>query len=109
MNLIYTLLLAFPLGFFVRSRSTAILSYLLAGSYLFSFQNTSVTLDWLGHVKPSAFGAFPEGFPARAENAELFGYAAVNVVITVVGIGLVILGSMLQLRRAAKRDVIAVG
>jgi hypothetical protein len=108
MNLIYTVLVALPLGFFLSSRSTAVLSYLLVGSYLFSFQSTSLVLEWLGHKSPSAFGPFPEGFPAEAATSEVMGYGVVNAVITLVGVGLVVLGARIRTRREARRDVVAV-
>ena len=108
MNLIYTVLVAFPLGFFVRDRSTALLSYLLFGSYLFSYQSTSVLLDWLGHSSPSAFGPFPDDFPAKASRSEFAGYGVVNLVLTLIGIGLVLLGHRVATRRRTKRDAIAV-
>jgi hypothetical protein len=44
-NLAYTILFALPLGLLIRRQSTAILSYLLAGSYLLGFQHTSVMLS----------------------------------------------------------------
>jgi len=109
MNLVYTLLLAFPLGFFVTSRSTALLGYLLAGSYLFSFQSTGVLLDWLGHSSPSAFGPFPDGFPAKASTSETIGYGVVNLVITLVGVGLVLLGHYVASRRRTRRSAVSVG
>lgn len=108
MSLVYTILIAFPLGFFLRERSTALLSYLLAGSYLFSYQNTGVLLDWLGHHSPSAFGPFPNGFPAEASRAETTGYGLLNLVITVAGIGLVLLGQWWATRRRAAKKTIAV-
>jgi hypothetical protein len=43
--LAYTILFALPLGSLVRRQSTAVLSYLLAGSYLLRFQQTSVMLS----------------------------------------------------------------
>lgn len=109
MNLIYTMLVALPLGFFLPSRSTAVLSYLLLGSYLFSFQSTWLILQWLGHTSRSAFGPFPEGLPARASTSEVLGYGFVNAVITLVGIGLVLLGALIRSRREAGRDVVTVG
>ncbi|CAN5617140.1 hypothetical protein BH11ACT8_BH11ACT8_31230 [soil metagenome] len=109
MNLVYTVLVAFPLGFFIASRSTAVLGYLLAGSYLFSYQSTGVLLDWLGHSSPSAFGPFPDGFPARASHSETIAYGVLNLVITVVGIGLVLLGHRVADRRRATRDAVLVG
>ena len=109
MNLVYTVLLAFPLGFFVHSRGIAVLSYLLAGSYVFSYQNTTVLLDWLGHSSPSAFGPFPDGFPANSSTSETIGYAVVNLIITLAGIGLVVLGHRIARRRTAKQTAITVG
>ena len=76
MTLLYTILIALPLGYFVKSRSTAVLAYLLAGSYLFSYQSTIVLLDWFGHESPSAFGPFPNDFPAEASSSETLGYGA---------------------------------
>ena len=108
MNLIYTVLLALPLGLLVASRSTAILTYLLIGSYLFSFQNTSVLLNWLGHGSDPAFGPYPEAFPAKAATGEVIGYGVVNVLITLVGVGLVVLGARLRANRMARRNVVAV-
>lgn len=109
MNLVYTVVVALPLGFFLRSRSTAVLSYLVAGSYLFSFQSTHLLLEWLAHRSRSAFGPFPDGFPARSSTSEVLGYGVVNTVITLVGIGLVLLGARIRSRREASRDVVAVG
>jgi len=109
MNLVYTVLLAFPIGFFVRPRGIAVMSYLLAGSYLFSYQSTGLLLDWLGHNSPSAFGPFPDGFPAKASSSETIGYGTVNLVITLVGVGLVVLGHRIASSRRAKRRAITVG
>lgn len=108
MALYYTVLIAFPLGYFVTTRCTALWSYLLAGSYLFSYQNTGVILDWLGHSSPSAFGPFPDDFPAKASTGETIGYGVLYLVITVVGIGLVILGHRVTSLRRAKRGAVAV-
>lgn len=108
MNLIYTVLFALPLGLLISSRATAILSYLLVGSYVFSFQSTSVLLGWLGHEGPSAFGPYPEAFPAKAATGDVIGYGAINAAITLVGVGLVILGARLRVRRMARRNVVTV-
>lgn len=45
MNLAYTALFALPLGLLIRRQSAAILSYMLAGSYLLGFQDSSVMLS----------------------------------------------------------------
>ncbi len=99
MNLIFTVLIAFPLGYFVRNRSTAVLAYLLAGSYLFTYQSTIVLLDWFGHESPSAFGPFPDDFPAKASSGETLGYGLINLAITAVGVGLVLLANRIAARR----------
>lgn len=109
MNLIYTVLVALPLGYLVRQRSSAVLWYLLADSYVLGFQHTSVLLDWLGHRAPYAFGPPPDRFPAVADTGETLRYAAINVLITAAGVGLVLLGAALRSRRAARRRAIAVG
>ncbi len=108
MNLIYTVLIALPLGLLISSRSTAVLTYLLVGSYLFSFQNNYVLLGWLGHSSAPAFGPYPEGFPAEAATGEVIGYGVVNAVITLVGVGLVLLGARLRARRMSRRNVVTV-
>ncbi len=102
MNLIFTILIAGPLGYFVKTRSTAVLTYLLVGSYLFTYQSTIVTLDWFGHESPSAFGPFPDDFPAKASSSETLGYGLVNLAITAVGVGLVLLANYLAARRHNK-------
>ncbi len=109
MNLVYTLLLAFPIGYLVTSRSTAVLGYLAGGSYLLSLQSTWVLLSWLGHESRPAFGPFPEGFPAQSSTSEIVGYGVVNLVITLVGVGLVLLGRRVAGRRRTRsNDVVAV-
>ncbi len=109
MNLIYTILIALPLGYFVKTRSTAVLAYLLAGSYLFSYQSTIVLLDWFGHESPSAFGPFPDDFPAKASGSETLGYGLVNLAITAAGIGLVLIGNHVAARRRTKKNFVTTG
>lgn len=106
MNVVYTVLLALPIGLLVRPRGAAVLTYLTVGSYLFAFQTLTVLLSWLGHDGRSAFGPFPVALPARADGAEVLGYGAVNLVVTLVGVGLVLLGHRIRVRRAARRDVV---
>lgn len=107
MNVIYTVLLALPIGFLVRPRATAVLTYLVVGSWVFAFQTVTVLLSWLGHDGRSAFGPFPTALPAASDSFEVFGYGAVNVLITVVGVGLVLLGHRIRSRRVERREVLA--
>ena len=102
MILVYTVLFALPIGLLIHRRSTAILTYLAVGAWVFTFQTTSVLLGWLAHEGRSAFGPFPSAFPAVHDSAELYGYAAVNLVIAKAGVGLVVLGGRLHDRRARK-------
>lgn len=109
MNLIYTILVALPLGYFVKVRAHAVLGYLLFGAYLFAMQCTSVILDWLGDNRPLAFGPAPTDFPAKSSTREMVSYGLVNLVITVIGIGLVLLGAYLRTRLTARKAAIRVG
>lgn len=103
MNLVYTVLAAFPLGYLVTRRQTALLAYLLVGSYLFTFQAISVMLSWLADDRPVAFGPSPTSLPVTYSESEVWGYAAVNVAITSVGVGLVLLGHRTGSRRRARQ------
>lgn len=102
MILVYTVLFALPIGLLIHRRATAILTYLAVGAWIFTFQTTSLVLSWLAHEGRSAFGPFPSAFPAVHDSVELYGYAAVNLVIATAGVGLVLLGGRLHDRRARK-------
>lgn len=105
MNLIYTILAAVPIGFLIRPRATALLTYLVVGGWVFSFQSVSLVLSWLGHGGRPAFGPFPTSLPAVADNGEVIGYAAVNLIITTVGLALVLLGQRIRARRETRSEV----
>lgn len=107
MNLLYTLLAALPLGLFVPRRHWALLAYLVTGSFLFTFQSLGVLLTWMagdtGLAGGTGFGEPPTGeFPVAYSGGELTAYGVVNLVITLVGIGLVLVGSRLRARRAGR-------
>jgi hypothetical protein len=111
MNIIFTVLFAFPVGFLVRRRGLAVVGFLAADAILFTFQTLGVLLDWLGPTQGmsgEAFGPKPSGFPVEYSNGELTAYGLVNLVVIVVGVGLVVLGSRLAGRRAARRTATAV-
>ncbi len=96
MALILTILIAFPLGYRVRLRATAVLSYLAVHSIVFSFQTAGLLLNWIGGDR-SAFGdTFPDHDPAS-----YYGYGIVNAAILLAGLGLVLLGH----RTAEKRRI----
>jgi len=98
MNVIYTVLFAFPIGFFVKQRGLAIVSYLAIDAIVFSFQTLNVLHDsWLT----------PDG-RVDMSNGDLLGYGASNLATILIGVGLVILGTVVAARRASKRDKVTV-
>ena len=105
MILVYTVLFALPIGLLIHRRAPAILTYLAVGAWVFTFQTASLVLSWLAHEGRSAFGPFPSAFPAVHDSAELYSYAAVNLVITTIGVGLVVLGHRLRARRQSRSEV----
>jgi hypothetical protein len=113
MNLLFTLLGALPLGFLVRKRQAALVTYLLVDSFLFSFQTLNVLLTWMsggeGIGGGSGFGDSPSGsFPIDYARGEVAAYGIVNLIITLAGVGLVFLGARLRTWRTARATVIDV-
>ncbi|QLQ11538.1 MAG: hypothetical protein HZY75_15630 [Nocardioidaceae bacterium] len=108
MNIIFTVLFAFPIGFFIKKRDLAILTYLALDAILFTYQSVGVLLDWLSDNRPVAFGPAPTGFPISYSNSEYLGYGVINLVVIAVGIGLTVLGNYVAKRRAAKRTAVTV-
>lgn len=115
MNLIFTLLAAFPLGFLVTRRQIALMAYLIVGSFVFSLQSLNLLLTWMsggsGLGGSSGFGDKPSGpFPIDYSSSEVVAYGVVNAIITLVGVGLVLLGSRVRARRTGQqaREVVDV-
>ncbi|RAS67436.1 hypothetical protein C8D87_103775 [Lentzea atacamensis] len=88
---IITVVAAFPLGCFLRSRLAASVAYGLAYLWAFTFQTLYLLLDSLNGGADPAFttGEFP------------FEYGAVTLGVLVVGFGLLNLGHWLRARRRA--------
>jgi hypothetical protein len=85
---VVTILLAFPLGYLVRSRLAASTTYAIAYLWAFVFQTLYLLLDSMG---ASSAPAFEEGeFPWQ--------YGVVTAAIFGVGFGLVNLGHWLKAR-----------
>lgn len=98
MNVIFTVLFAFAIGFFVQRRGLAIVTYLALDAIIFGFQSLNVLHDeWLD----------TDGRVTMTDK-DLIGYGVVNLVVIVVGIGLVILGTVVAARRAGKRNGVSV-
>ena len=112
MNL-YFLLLTVPIGYFVSPRTVAILTYLLIDSFIFSYQTLGVLLTWMsgatGLGGASAFGPAPDSIPITYSGSELAAYGIVNLVITLIGIGLVLLGAKLRARKRNSHTAVDVG
>lgn len=83
-----------PLGFFVRNRMAAFVAYIAAHAFVFTFQTLSLVMEWASGSSEAFGGPFP-----TYENADLFAYGLVNLVIYAVGLGLVYLGARLGARR----------
>jgi hypothetical protein len=92
---VITVLLAFPLGFFVRSRLAASTVYAVAYLWAFVFQTLYLMLDLLSGASNPAFDA--EDFPAA--------YGVVALAIFAVGFGLLNLGHWLKARRTTTAGV----
>jgi hypothetical protein len=85
---VVTLLLAFPLGYFVSSRLAASTAYAIAYLWAFVFQGIYLMLDMLDGATNPAFepGTFP------------LGYGVVTLAIFAAGFGLVNLGHWVKAR-----------
>jgi hypothetical protein len=95
MELIATLVLAFPLGYLLRDRVVAYIAYIAIHSFVFSFQCMELTREWVG----GDYSAFP-----KSSNDVPWAYLAVNALIYAAGFGLVTLGHRSGDRRRS-RDV----
>jgi hypothetical protein len=96
MNLIVSILIAFPLGFFVPSRLAAQVSY--AALYLFFYVSTAVILliEWTAG-STEAFGPFPGG-----DDGQVLSFVLISAVVFGLGALLVHAGSVVRRRRASR-------
>lgn len=93
MELIAMLLIAFPLGYFVHRRLAAYLAFVAAHSFLFTFQSTELTREWVGG-STHAFPKDPDTIP--------WAYGLVNLAIYGLGFALVTLGGVVARRRQTR-------
>jgi hypothetical protein len=91
---IITVLAAFPLGYFVRSRLAANTAYAVAYLWAFTFQTLYLTLDVINDTTDPAFA--PQKFP--------WAYGLVTLSIFLAGFGLVAVGRLVRDRRASRRS-----
>jgi hypothetical protein len=90
---VVTVLLAFPLGYLVRSHLAANVAYAIAYLWAFTFQTLYLTRMWVGGDN-SAFAKDPDALPIS--------YGLVASGIFAVGFGLVAAGHRVASRRAAR-------
>jgi len=114
MNIIFTIIAAPLIGWFVGKRLMASVLYLSSVAMVFSFQTLAVMIGWLGGETGfggasdhGAFGPTPTGLPLHFEEAEVWSYGALNVLITAVGLAIVALFGWLRARRVAKATAAA--
>jgi hypothetical protein len=106
MNVIFTILVAFPLGYLIHQRSTAVVWYVLLNSFLFTFQTAFLVMKWVDG-DDHAFG--DRGLDWSGEQyAQFYSYIVLNALIIAVGSGIVVLGGKFRASRTAKRNVVAV-
>jgi len=82
MNVIFTVLFAFGIGFFVKQRGLAIVTYLALDAILFTMQTVNVLHDsWLDDQGRVTF-----------TNGASLAYCGANILIIIVGVVLVLVG-----------------
>jgi hypothetical protein len=95
---IVTVLLAFPLGFFLRSHLAANTAYAIAYLWAFTFQGIYLMRSWVGGDH-SAFPKDPDTIPV--------GYGLVAAAVFIVGFGLVAVGHRVGAGRRSRHSVAA--
>jgi hypothetical protein len=98
MELILMLLLPFPLGYLIASRTPAFLAYVAAHSFLFTFQTMTLIRAWVGG-DTHAF--------ARDPNSLEWSYALINLAIYATGSAWSRSATGLPKRRRARRTASA--
>lgn len=98
MALVLMVLAPFPLGFLLKSRVWAYLAYIALHAFVFTFQTLTLIIEWVGGSE-AAFGPYPD-----ASTEQLWGYGAMNLLIYLVGLGLVVLGHRVRTWRRRGRS-----
>jgi hypothetical protein len=90
---IITVLFAFPLGYFLRNRTSAYLAYVAIYAYSFTFQTLYLLRSWVGD-SAQAFPRDPDELP--------LGYLAVTAGIYAVGFLLITAAHRLATKRRTR-------
>ena len=97
MDLVLYVLIGFPLGYFLRSRSAAYVTLIAIHSFLAQFMAIVLVREWVGH-DTSAFPADPAATP--------WGYGVAALVSYALAFALVEVGHRVRLRRRTRSDAI---
>jgi hypothetical protein len=95
---VVTVLLAFPLGFFLHSHLNANVAYAIAYLWAFTYQGVVLIREWVGG-DTSAFPKDPDTIPIS--------YGIVAAAIFAVGFGLVAFGHRLGSKRRTRSALVA--
>jgi hypothetical protein len=98
MELIVMILAPFPIGYLVRNRLAAYVVYIAIHAYVFTFQSLVLVLEWARGSQEAFGGSFP-----HYEMSEVWGYGLLNLLIYLVGLGLVTLGYRLGSKHRARQ------
>lgn len=111
MNILFIPILAVLIGYFVRSRLSAVVLFLAIESIFFTFQTLAVFLAWMagdggfgGVADQGAFGLTPSGLPLKFNDLDLWLYGLVNFALIAIGVALTIAVVSFRIRRRRKLD-----
>ncbi|MDO5373054.1 MAG: hypothetical protein Q4F10_06350 [Corynebacterium glutamicum] len=111
MNILFIPILAVLIGYFVRSRLSAVVLFLAIESIFFTFQTLAVFLAWMaedggfgGATDQGAFGPTPSGLPLKFNDLDLWLYGLVNFALIAIGVALTIAVVSFRIRRRRKLD-----
>jgi hypothetical protein len=105
MILIFTLLVAFPIGLFVPNRMAANLAFGVLTVHLFVFQTAQLVMEWV-RGSTTAFGDVDD--PDWNWLGDTWGYYLVNLALLALGFLLVATGHKVRARRNRSRDILKV-
>lgn len=87
-------LLALPLGYFVRNRTVAFLTYASAFAHVYTFQTANLVMEWVN----GADAAFPQDDSTQLLGGTV-GYFSFTTLVLAIGAGLLTAGHGLRVRR----------